>query len=154
MEKELDEVDIFLLKSLQADAKTTAKEFAAQLNMSVSPIYERIKRLEQKGYIKKYVAILDKTKLNRSITCICQVSMRQHSEAFIDNFEKEIRKIEEVQECFHMAGEVDFFLKINIGSLEDYHYFVRTKLSRIENISVLNTTFVLKDIKNGTEISF
>ncbi|MEQ8924158.1 MAG: Lrp/AsnC family transcriptional regulator, partial [Fulvivirga sp.] len=118
---------------------------------TVSPVYERIRRLEKYGYIKKYVAILDKKLINRSVTCLCQVSMRQHSEEFIEKFEVQVQKLDEVQECFHMAGEVDFVLKINIGSLEEYHDFVRYKLSKIENIRMLNTAFVLKEIKQTSE---
>ncbi|MEP1788222.1 Lrp/AsnC ligand binding domain-containing protein, partial [Reichenbachiella sp.] len=71
--------------------------------------------------------------------------------AFIDNFEKQIQDLDEVQECYHMAGQVDFILKINVKSLEDYHEFVRYKLSKIDNIGVLNTTFVLKEIKHTSE---
>ncbi len=143
----LDETDKEILRILQADAKKTTKEIASMLNLTISPVYERIRKLESAGYISKYVAILDKTLINQPITTICQVSMRYHNEAFIENFEKEVQKLEEVQECYHMAGEVDFLLKINVASLSDYHNFVRYKLSKIENIGVLNSAFVLKEIK-------
>tara|TARA_B100000989_G_C19322974_1_gene377511 strand:+ start:177 stop:638 length:462 start_codon:yes stop_codon:yes gene_type:complete len=147
----LDETDKRILRIIQRDAKKTAKEISATLNLTVSPVYERIRRLEKSGYIKKYVAILDKKLINRSVTCLCQVSMRQHSEEFIEKFELQVQKLDEVQECFHMAGEVDFVLKINIGSLDEYHDFVRFKLSKIENIRMLNTAFVLKEIKQTSE---
>jgi DNA-binding Lrp family transcriptional regulator len=73
--------------------------------------------------------------------------MRYHNEAFIENFEQEVKKLNEVQECYHMAGQIDFLLKINVSSLDEYHVFVKNKLSTIENIGTLNSTFVLKDIK-------
>lgn len=149
--EDLDEIDKRILRIIQRDAKKTAKEISATLNLTVSPVYERIRRLEKYGYIKKYVAILDKKLINRSVTCLCQVSMRQHSEEFIEKFEVQVQKLDEVQECFHMAGEVDFVLKINIGSLDEYHDFVRYKLSKIENIRMLNTAFVLKEIKQTSE---
>jgi Lrp/AsnC family leucine-responsive transcriptional regulator len=97
------------------------------------------------------VAILDKKRLNIPITVICMVSLRYHNEGFIDKFEKQIKELKEVQECYHMAGKVDFFLKINMESLDNYHEFVRTKLSRIENIGVLESYFVLKEILSSTE---
>ena len=147
----MDEVDKTILRILQKDAKKTAKDIANTLGLTISPIYERIRRLEEKGYIKKYAAILDKELIDRSVTCLCQVSMQHHNEAFIDNFEKQIQDLDEVQECYHMAGQVDFFLKINVKSLEAYHEFVRYKLSNIGNIGVLNTTFVLKEIKHTSE---
>ncbi|WP_299777318.1 Lrp/AsnC family transcriptional regulator [uncultured Formosa sp.] len=150
---QLDNIDKTILKILQKDSKKTAKEIAIRLNLTASPVYERIRRLEKQGIIKKYVAILDKKLINRSVTTICQVSMRYHNEAFIEKFEEQIQDLDEVQECYHMAGQVDFILKINTISLEDYHNFVKYKLSKIENIGVLNSTFVLKDIKQTSEFS-
>jgi Lrp/AsnC family transcriptional regulator, leucine-responsive regulatory protein len=143
----LDEIDKALLRRLQEDAKATTKELAADLGLTISPVYERIRRLETLGYIKQYVAVLNKNLLNKPITTICQVSMRYHNEAFIEKFEQEVQKLEEVQECYHMAGQVDFLLKINVASLDEYHDFIRYKLSKIDNIGVLNSTFVLKEIK-------
>ena len=150
----LDEIDKTILRILQKDAKKTAKEIAGLLSLTISPVYERIRRLENQGYIKKYVAILDKKLINRSVSCLCQVSMRQHSEAFIEKFENQIQGLHEVQECYHMAGAVDFILKINVNSLDDYHEFVRYKLTKIENIGVLNTTFVLKEISTHRSTIF
>jgi DNA-binding Lrp family transcriptional regulator len=147
----LDETDITILRILQNDAKKTAKEIAKILNLTPSPIYERIRRLESQGFIKKYVAILDKKQIDRSVTTICQVSMRYHNEEFIEKFEEQIQNLKEVQECYHMAGQVDFILKINTKDLETYHNFIKYKLSTIENIGVLNSTFVLKDIKHTSE---
>ena len=150
MEK-LDDIDLKILRILQKDSKKTTKEVAEILNLTASPVYERIKRLEKKGYIKKYVALLDKKRINRPITAICMVSLRYHNEGFIEKFEQQIRAISEVQECFHMAGKVDFFLKINLQSLDAYHEFVRLKLSKIENIGVLESYFVLKEMFQTTE---
>ncbi|WP_103864673.1 MULTISPECIES: Lrp/AsnC family transcriptional regulator [Aquimarina] len=149
--EQLDHTDITILRLLQQDSKKTAKEIATILNLTPSPVYERIRRLEKQGFIKKYVAILDKKLIDRSITTICQVSMRYHNEAFIEKFEEQIQNLREVQECYHMAGQVDFVLKIHTKSLEDYHDFVKTKLSKIENIGVLNSTFVIKEIKHTSE---
>lgn len=147
----LDKTDITILRILQKDSKKTAKEIAKILNLTTSPVYDRIRRLEKQGFIKKYVAILDKKLIDRSVTTICQVSMRYHNEAFIEKFEEQVQALEEVQECYHMAGQVDFILKIHTKDLEAYHDFVKTKLSKIDNIGVLNSAFVLKDIKHTSE---
>ncbi|GAA3513206.1 Lrp/AsnC family transcriptional regulator [Aquimarina addita] len=149
--EQLDPTDITILRILQSDSKKTAKEIAGILNLTSSPVYERVRRLEKQGFIKKYVAILDKKLIDRSITTICQVSMRYHNEAFIEKFEKQIQELAEVQECYHMAGQVDFILKIHTKSLEEYHDFIKSKLSKIENIGILNSTFVLKEIKHSSE---
>ncbi|WP_339662134.1 Lrp/AsnC family transcriptional regulator [uncultured Polaribacter sp.] len=150
--EKIDETDLKILRILQKDAKKTTKEIAEMLHLTSSPVYERIKRLEKQKLIKKYVALIDKKKLNIPITAICMVSLRYHNEGFIDKFEKQIKELKEVQECYHMAGKVDFFLKINMESLDNYHEFVRSKLSRIENIGVLESYFVLKEIMSNTEI--
>ncbi|WOD45117.1 Lrp/AsnC family transcriptional regulator [Hwangdonia lutea] len=150
MEK-LDDIDLKILRILQKNSKKTTKEIAQMLNLTASPVYERIRRLENKGYIKKYVALLDKIQLNRPITAVCMVSLRYHNEGFIEKFESQIKELKEVQECYHMAGKVDFFLKINLQSLDAYHEFVRLKLSKIENIGVLESYFVLKEIYSTTE---
>ena len=149
--EKIDGTDLKILRILQKDTKKTTKEIADILNLTSSPVYERIKRLEKQKFIKKYVAILDKKKLSVPITVICMVSLRYHNEGFIDKFEKQIKELKEVQDCYHMAGKVDFFLKINMESLDNYHEFVRTKLSRIENIGVLESYFVLKEIMSSTE---
>lgn len=147
----IDQTDLKILRILQNDSKKTTKEIAKILNLTSSPVYERIRRLEKQGFIKKYVAILDKKLINRTVTALCQVSMRYHNEAFIENFEEQVQNLKEVQECYHMAGQVDFLLKINTRSLEEYHDFVKYKLTKIDNIGVLNSTFVLKEIKHTSE---
>jgi DNA-binding Lrp family transcriptional regulator len=150
----LDAIDLKILRILQTDSKKTTKDIAKELHLTASPVYERIRRLEKNGYIKKYVALIDKTLINCPITAVCMVSLRYHDEGFIDKFDRQIKALPEVQECYHMAGKVDFFLKINLRSLEDYHEFVRLKLSKIENIGVLESYFVLKEIKATTEYHF
>ncbi len=144
----IDDIDRIILKELQQNAKITTKELASLLNLTISPVYERIKRLENLGYVKQYVAVLDKNLLSQPFTTYCQVSMRYHNEAFIDKFEQEIQNLEEVQECYHIAGQIDFLLKINVRSIDEYHNFIRYKLSKISNIGVLNSAFVLKEIKH------
>ena len=150
----LDEIDLKILRILQKDSKKTTKEVSELLNLSASPVYERIRRLEKSGYIRKYVALLDKRLVNKPITAVCMVSLRYHNEGFIEKFERQIKALKEVQECYHMAGKVDFFLKINLGDLDEYHEFVRLKLSKIENIGVLESYFVLKEMYSTTAYYF
>ena len=113
------------------------------------------KKIESLGTCSSWATTspVDKKMLNRPVTAICMVSLRYHNEGFIDTFERQIKELVEVQECYHMAGKVDFFLKIHLESLEEYHEFVRTKLSKIQNIGVLESYFVLKEIYNTTTIA-
>lgn len=147
----LDEIDLKILRILQQDSKKTTKEISEKLNLTPSPVYERIRRLEKNGFIKNYVAILDKKLIQKAVTAICMVSLRFHDEGFIDKFNKQIKALKEVQECYHIAGKVDFFLKIHLKSLDDYHDFIRLKLSTIDNIGMLESYFVLKEIVDKTE---
>jgi len=149
----IDDTDLTILRLLQQDAKITAKEIAARLDLTPSPVYERIRRLERTGYIKGYVALLERKRFPaQAITAFCQVSMRYHDSNYIEKFEAQVRALEEVQECYHMGGKVDFILKVNSASLESYHAFIRHKLSTIENIGELNSSFVLKEIKHTTAL--
>ncbi|MCX8209639.1 MAG: DNA-binding Lrp family transcriptional regulator [Neolewinella sp.] len=153
MQLKIDDIDLTILRILQDDSKKTAKEIAARLNLTASPVYERIKRLEKEGFIRKYVVLLNKKRFDLQVTAFCQVSIRYHDKTFIEKFEEQIQELEEVQECYHMAGKVDFILKVNSKSLEDYHDFIKYKLSKIENIGELNSTFVLKDIKHTSALN-
>lgn len=153
MQYAIDDTDLTILRILQQDSKKTAKEIAARLDLTPSPVYERIRRMEKHGYIRNYVALLDQRKFpHLSVTAFCQVSMRYHDKNYIEEFEARMEQLEEVQECYHMAGKVDFILKVNSASLEDYHNFIRYKLSKIENIGELNSSFVLKEIKRTTAL--
>ncbi len=143
----LDESDLSILRLLQQNAHYTNKEIAASLGLTVTPVYERIKRLESQGYIKKYVALLDKNMIGKPLTAFCHVSLRHHTKENVEKFETESKQLEEVQECYHVAGVFDFLLKVSVSSMNDYHSFIRDKLSTIENIGNINSSFVLNEIK-------
>jgi Lrp/AsnC family leucine-responsive transcriptional regulator len=145
----IDEIDKAILRRLQLDAKVTIKELASELKLTTSPVHERIKRLENAGYIESYVAVLNKSLLNRSVVAICQVGLEYHNDNFIEKFQQEVAGLGEVHECFHMSGNIDFFLKIYVSTLDEYHDFIRHKLSKINNIKTLTSTIILKEIKNN-----
>jgi Lrp/AsnC family transcriptional regulator, leucine-responsive regulatory protein len=143
----LDKLDVDILRLLQANAHYTNKEIAARLRLTITPVFERIKRLESQGYIKQYVALLDKEKIGKALTAFCNVSLRHHTKENVEQFEREIQQFSEVQECYHVAGASDFLLKISVKNMAEYHDFIRNKLSTIENIGNLNSAFVLNEIK-------
>ena len=95
----LDDIDKAILKELQHSAKTNTKEIAAKVGLSVTPTYERIKRLENQGVIKSYVAVLDKDKIEKSLEVFCHVTLKSHARDVIQNFEKSIVEIDDVIEC-------------------------------------------------------
>ncbi|MCM4166458.1 Leucine-responsive regulatory protein [Arenibacter antarcticus] len=148
----LDGTDEKLLGLLQKDSKRTTKEFALQLKLSVTAVYERIKRLEKTGVITKYVALVDKKKVNKSFVVLCHVKLTQHTKEFIAKFEQEVLKLKEVAECHHISGDYDYILKIYVGNMEEYRDFMVTKLTALNHIGSTQSAFVIEEVKNSTEI--
>ncbi|MEN9876700.1 MAG: hypothetical protein RLZZ529_1697 [Bacteroidota bacterium] len=144
----MDAIDKRILMVLQEDAKANIKMIAEKSGLSVSPTFARIKKLEQLGYIKKYVALLDEVKIGKSIQVFCQVTLSIHSKEVIDNFKKKIAKLSDVMGCYHVSGNYDFLLKIAVKDMNEYQQFAVEKLSVIEGISNVQSTFVLEEIKN------
>lgn len=144
----MDAIDKRILMVLQDNAKTNIKMIAEKSGLSVSPTFARIKKLEQLGYIKKYIALLDEVKIGKSIQVFCQVTLSIHSKGVIDNFKKQIAKLPDVMGCYHVSGNYDFLLKIAVKDMNEYQVFAVEKLSVIEGISNVQSTFVLEEIKN------
>lgn len=144
----MDAIDKRILMVLQNDAKANIKIIAEKSGLSVSPTFARIKKLEQLGYIKKYVALLDEVKIGKSIQVFCQVTLSIHSKEVIDNFKKQIAKLHDVMGCYHVSGNYDFLLKIAVKDMNEYQQFAVEKLSVIEGISNVQSTFVFEEIKN------
>ncbi|WP_281226160.1 Lrp/AsnC family transcriptional regulator [Flavobacterium aquiphilum] len=144
----MDVIDKKILMLLQQDAKLNTKEIAEKVGLSVSPTFERIKKLEQKRYIKSYVALLDAEKIGKSISVYCQVTLAVHSRELIDGFKQHILVLPEVTGCFHVSGNYDFLLKVAVNDMNEYQKFVIDKLSVIRGISNVQSSFVLEEIKN------
>ncbi len=150
----LDELDIKLLGYLQEDCKKTTKEYANRLGLSTTAVYERIKRLEKTGLIKNYVALIDKRKANKDFTVLCHVKLSQHIKEYVLQFEREVQKLEEVSECFHVSGDYDYILKIHVTDMPAYRDFMVTKLTALNNnIGSTQSSFVISEVKFTTAVS-
>ncbi len=148
MEKEkLDSIDKAILRLLQEDAKLTNKEIAAQMKMTTTPIYERIKRLEREGFITKYVAVVDRKKINLPLVAFCNVELKEHSMKYLERFESDVQSLTEVVEVYHIAGMYDYLLKVVLKDMETYQHFVAKKLAALENIGRVQSAFVMTEIK-------
>ncbi|MEQ9302561.1 MAG: Lrp/AsnC family transcriptional regulator [Marinoscillum sp.] len=148
----MDKTDLKILKLLQENGTLTHKEIASRMNLTITPIYERIKRMEREGVIQKYVALVDQEKLNMSLIAFTHISLKEHSKEFIEKFEKEITEIESVVECFHIAGQFDYLLKIIIKDMKAYQSVVINQLASMENIANVNSSFVMTEVKRSTGI--
>lgn len=149
----LDFIDRKLINLLQDDSKQTTKQLSLQLNLSVTAVYERIKKLEHQNVITKYVAIINKNKIEKSFLVFCHVKLVQHSREYVTTFEREILKLEEVSECFHVSGDYDYILKVYVKDMDEYRDFMVTKLTAIKYIGSTHSTFAIEQVKNTTAIN-
>jgi Lrp/AsnC family leucine-responsive transcriptional regulator len=143
----LDETDRRILQLLQEDARMTVKDLASAVNLSATPVHERIKRLETTGVIRGYSAVIDRSKTGKTLMVVCYVSLREHSRSAGAKFIKSIMAMEEVTECYNISGEFDFMLKVVAAGMDEYYDFHVNKLSQIENIGNLQSTFIMGVIK-------
>jgi DNA-binding Lrp family transcriptional regulator len=150
--KPLDFTDLRILDHLQRDAKATNKEIAALLGMSTTPVYERIKRLEEQGVIRQYVALADYSKLGYNLVAYCNVSLKEHSKPMLEVFEKEVLQLPEVVECYHIAGMFDYMLRVVIKDMVAYQNFIVHKLASLDNIGNVQSSFVMTTVKYGTAV--
>lgn len=148
MNEILDRTDILILRELQKDAKLTTKELAAKVNLSLSPTFERQKRLEREGYIQRYVAVVDPIKVGNGIMVLCNVRMKHHSKEFSRQFTSVIAGIDEVVECFNTSGDYDYMLKIYAKDMRHYQEFILGTLGDLDCIGSLHSIFVIGEVKN------
>lgn len=148
----LDSIDIKLLKLLQENSRLTTKELAQEVGLSISPVYERVKRLENDGYIDRYVALLDPSKLNLGFIAFVAVKLSKQSHEGAIEFVNRVRKIPEVTECFSVVGRYDFLLKVYAPDIIYYRNFVLDVLGEIPSVGNIESSFVMSMVKNTTTL--
>lgn len=145
----LDKTDLQILRTLQENARLTIKELAARVSLSSTPVFERLKRLEAGGYIKKYIAVLDAEKLNRGFVVFCHVKMDRLNREIAQEFSRIVRDIPEVTECYNISGSFDYLLKIHAPDMKYYQKFVLNVLGTIEHLASLESVFVMDEVKHA-----
>jgi DNA-binding Lrp family transcriptional regulator len=146
----MDSTDKEILRHLQQDALLTTKELASRLNLSPTPVYERVRRLEKDGVIKKYVALVDREKVAKDLMVFCSIRLKEHAQEAGAKFVHEIVQLDEVQECYNISGDYDFMLKIVVHDMREYQAFLMNKLASLENIGSTHSIFVMSEIKHET----
>ncbi len=145
---ELDEIDLKILWQLQENSNLTTKELASKVNLSSTPVFERVKRLEKEGIIQKYSALIDLEKLGGYFPVFCNIRLTQHNKNNGLAFLEAINSIPEVTECYNISGDFDFMIKLYVRTMKEYQEFVINKLGVLDFISHHHTTFVLGTLKN------
>src|ERR1700750_708161 len=143
----LDEKDLAILKLLQQNARITVKEISQEIHLSTTPVYERIKWMEETGVIKQYATLVDHSKVKKGLMVICYVSLKQHNKTAGAKFIRAINEMNEVIECYNISGEFDFMLKVVEENMDSYYDFHVNRLSEIENIGNVQSTFVMGVVK-------
>ena len=154
MEKSyLDQTDLQILRALQRNARYTVKELAQLVNLTTTPVFERVKRLEREGIMDRYVAVVNAEKLNRGFVVFCSVKMQRLSRDIANRFAQTIADIPEVTECYNISGQYDYLLKIHAPDMKHYQEFVLNVLGTIEHLASLESTFVMDELKHEYGIS-
>lgn len=149
----LDRYDLNILSQLQADATVSNQELAERIGLSPSPCSRRVKQLEDDGYIRTQVALLDPQKLGLTLTAYVLIGMDRHTAERFEHFQKIIRQCPEVLECSLITGmDADYQLKVVVPNMEHYQKFLLGTLTRIEGVSSVRSSFVLQQIQSTTQL--
>ncbi len=148
----LDNLDRQLLRLLQTDGRISNVDLAARVNLSPSAVHARLRRLEQRGYIQKYVAILNREQMGYDMLCFVNISLQTHKREVVENFKTTITRMPEVLECHHLTGEYDYLLKVAVRNRKDLHRFVVDNLTPIPGMAKIHTSVVLETEKYTTAL--
>ncbi len=147
-----DAIDLAILEQLQADSKITNAMLAQTVGISPASMIERVKKLEASGIIRGYVALLDPSEVDKSMTAIVSVTLREHGEQRLREFTSTIDSLSEVLSAWHTTGEEDFILRVIVTDMAQYEDFVVHRLSTIPNIARVRTSFCLSTLKDTTRV--
>lgn len=150
----LDKVDLLILHTLQDNARLTIKELASRVSLSSTPVYERLKRLEGEGYIKKYIAVLDAEKLHQGFIVFCKVKMSRLNSDIAERFTAFVNDTPQVTECYNISGSYDYLLKIHAPDMKYYKEFILDVLGKLDYLSSIESVFVMDEVKHRYGISF
>lgn len=147
MAVELDKTDLQILKILQQNGRITNLQLSNEIGLSPAPTLERVRKLENSGYILSYHALVDEEKLGLGIKTFIQVSLDFHKNNTIQNFLDEIQEIKEITECHHVTGQCDFLLKVYVKDIKSYEQLIMQKISRISVVKTFQTMIIMSTNK-------
>jgi Lrp/AsnC family leucine-responsive transcriptional regulator len=146
---QLDAIDIKIIRALQADGKVTIGDLAEQVGLSPSPCARRVRILEQAGIIKGYSAVIDQTKVGLPISAFASIKLERQREEDLDRFAQAVAKWPEVVDCYLMTGQRDYLMRIVARDLEAYEQFLKQKLTRLDGVASIETSFALGQVKRS-----
>ena len=147
---DLNSTDLQILDALQHDGSLTTQEIADRINISQSPCWRRINRLEERGFINRKVALLNREKLGMDVVVFATVNLSTQGRDNLEEFEKEVEILAEVMECYTMAGTWDYMLKIVVKDIRRYERFIREKLTKLAHVREVHSHIAVTEIKYST----
>lgn len=146
---DLDDINRKILRALQSDGKISVGDLAEKVGLSPSPCARRVRLLEKNGVIKGYAAIVDQKKVGLPISAFASIKLERQREEDLDRFEETVSRWPEVLDCYLMTGQRDYLMRIVAADLEAYERFIKDKLTRLENIASIETSFALGQVKRS-----
>ena len=143
----LDAIDRKILSLLQTDSRSTMQELADKVGLSVSPCHRRVKLLEERGVITRYIATVDQKSLGLHVSVFISIKLARQKEEDLNRFAKAISKWDEVLECYLMTGPRDYWLRVVVPDLAAYERFLKQKLTRLEGVASIESSFALEQVK-------
>ncbi len=148
----LDSYDKKILITLQKNADISMADLGNAVGLSHTPCWRRVKRLEEHGYIRSRVTLLDPKKLNLNVSVHAYLTIKSHDEDSLVAFEKAVHEIPEIVECYSITGDKDYLLRLIVGSVDQYEKLLKQRLVHLPNVSSVNSAFALKQVKYTTEL--
>ena len=145
--QKLDKVDFRILSILQESGRISNAELARHINLSQPATHARLKRLEQSGVIRSYIALLEREMLGFEMLCFVHVTLEKHQPEKVNNFHTKMAQMPEVVECYHVTGDYDYLLKVVMRHRRDLEDFLVDKLSNIAGVGRVHTSVVLREVK-------
>jgi DNA-binding Lrp family transcriptional regulator len=146
----MDDIDRNILKTLQENARITNADLADRVGLSPAPCLRRVRALEERGVIRKYVTLVDPNAINLGVTVFVQITLDLQVEGRLEIFEKAIVKRPEVLECYLMTGDSDYLLRVVVPDVSAYEQFLKHSLTRLEGVAGIKSSFALKQVKYST----
>lgn len=143
----IDETDLNILKELIQDSRLSVRELSSRVHRSSTPVFERLRRLENEKIIKQYTIVVDEDAIGRGFTVFCNVSLKQISTEIHQEFAEAVAGMSEVVECYNVSGDFDYMLKVQVPDMKTYRKFVTDKLGRLMALNSVQSVFVMEEIK-------
>lgn len=154
MPQELDSFDMKILSVLQGDGRISMTDLADRVGLSPSPCARRVKRLEDEGYVDRYVALLNAKKLGAGLAVFINIRLASQTRAAFDAFDAEMATIPEIVGCHLLTGAFDYLVQVRVADIEEFRDFMRDRLTAIEGVIETQSSIVLEQLKSTTEIPF